>query len=165
MSGGSECLMSSLRDSPAFLMFYLSLLYGYLLCQIIGWMVLFLLFSLGNHTRSYVFPYHIHSSNSQTSISPPNSTILSANHQLDISTGLFHEISESSCYHFFSNLLLFLCSLSQIMGPSSVKGWSQKFGQYAHVIPLPYPIKDSNNNNNFIVMANIWMFTMFQILC
>lgn len=87
------------------------------------------LFSLGDHIHSCVFLYHIHSSNSQTSISPPNSTILSANHQLDISPGLFHEISESSYYLFFSNLLLFLCSLSQITGPSSVKGSSQKVRQ------------------------------------
>lgn len=137
-----------------FLMFYLSLLCGPLVCQIISQMLVLLLLSLGNHTHSCGFRYHEHSSNSQTSVSPPNSKILSPNPQLDISTGLCHEISGCSYSAFSTHLLLFLCSLSQIMVPSSVKGPSQKVGQYSQVIPLPYPMKHSNNNSNFIVIAN-----------
>lgn len=63
-------------------------------------------------------------------------------------------------------LLFQSISLPQIRAASSVKGPSQKVGQQVQIIPLPYPIKGSNNNsNNFIVIANIWTFTMFQTLC
>ena len=47
---------------------------------------------------------------------------------MDISTGLFHEISESSFSPFSVNLILFLYSLSQMMAPHQAgvqaKGWT-----------------------------------------